>query len=110
MPTEVMGAFQPDPPWYDVAFLEWLRYYVWTEAFDRKLPGAFIRPDEWLPSPEFRHISNGNAAKLTRETIAALAGKVPRDVSESARKRALEMPFATATYLLKELEASCPQK
>jgi hypothetical protein len=46
-------------PLGDVSFLQKdrvrrilaLRYNIETEVFDRTLPGAWFRPDEWLPYP-----------------------------------------------------------
>lgn len=45
---ELNGEPRTLSPVERIAFIIWLRYTVTTEAFDRKLPGAW-RHGEWIP-------------------------------------------------------------
>ncbi len=79
---ELMGQFQND---YDSEqYLAWLKYYVWTEQYDRTFPGHMLH-GEWLPEMWALKYSNQNALRLRTE--------LKLDNSSPMKNAALQLPF-----------------
>jgi len=86
-----------------ILWIQWLRYYVETEEYDRKLPGKWFRPDEWMPAYEHLAESRRFASKMledVRRKIAEDAPEAEADEVDAIRRRAGEMGHEEATTTL----------
>lgn len=79
------------------AFRVWLEYFVETEAFDRTLPGKFIRGEfnEWMPEPGHRRTSMTFARERRETALTKLRAMAIDEETESfARDQVGRMSYA----------------
>lgn len=84
----------------EIAFLQWLKYFVDTEIFDRRQPGYKSENLEWIPVGEGYILSTRNAAKKREEVMNNLRG-FDRDLVRKAMREAEKIPFLDALRILK---------
>lgn len=75
----------------------WLEYFVETEAFDRTLPGQFMRGefDAWTPEPGYRRTSMTFARNRRQEALTKLRAMAIDEETESfARDQVGRLSYA----------------
>ena len=85
---------------YEIAFLQWLKYFVDTEIFDRRQPGHMSEHGEWIPVGEGYRLSVRSATKKRNECLGLLEG-LDRDLVRAARREAERVPFERAIEILR---------